>query len=85
MCNIKNKKSVKIHVKPSFFWHPTLQHSVSHKDASRNSSKITRKMNLQPVSNIELIPTHMELELDMLDIPRKLVMYFIYEGRILKK
>jgi hypothetical protein len=40
---------------------------------SKSSSKITRKLNLQLNSNIELFPTHMELKLAMLDVDRKLV------------
>jgi hypothetical protein len=40
--------------------------NVNHMAASKSSSKITEKLNLQPVLNIELFLTHMELELDML-------------------
>jgi hypothetical protein len=47
--------------------------NFSHMAASRNFSKNTRKVNFQPVSNIELFPTHMELELSILGIARKLM------------
>jgi hypothetical protein len=38
-----------------------------------SSSKTTRKLNLQPISNIELFPAHVELELGMLGVAGKLV------------
>jgi hypothetical protein len=41
--------------------------------ATKSSSKIPRKLNLQLVSNIELFPVHYELELGMLDVAGKLV------------
>jgi hypothetical protein len=40
--------------------------------ASKSSSKITKKLNLQPVSNIELFPTHTESKLGVLGIAEKL-------------
>jgi hypothetical protein len=40
--------------------------------ASRSSSKNTQTLNFQPISNIELFPTHTELELGMLGIAGKL-------------
>jgi hypothetical protein len=41
---------------------------VSHMAASRNPSKYIRKLNLQPVSNIELFLTHTKLELEVLGV-----------------
>ena len=46
--------------------------------AFRSSLKIIEKLNLQPVSNIELFPIHAELELGVLGIARKLVKDVIY-------
>jgi hypothetical protein len=37
------------------------------------TTKNTRKLNLQPVSNIELFPMHTELELSRVDVGGKLV------------
>jgi hypothetical protein len=42
--------------------------NVSHVLACRSSSKNTRKMNLQLISNIELFQTHMGLKLSVLAI-----------------
>jgi hypothetical protein len=39
--------------------------------ASRSSSKFTKKLNLQPVSNIKLFPTHTTSKLSMLGIAAK--------------
>jgi hypothetical protein len=39
----------------------------------KSSSNIIRKWNLQPISNIQLFPTHIESELGMLGIAEKLV------------
>ena len=47
--------------------------NVSHVAPSMCSSKNTINLSLHPVSNIELFPTHMELELDVLGVARKLV------------
>jgi hypothetical protein len=41
--------------------------------ASRSSSKITRKLNLQPIPNIEIILTQIESQLGVLDVVEKLV------------
>jgi hypothetical protein len=46
--------------------------NVSHMAACKSSSKITEKLNLQPVSNIELFLTHTESELGVLGIAGKL-------------
>jgi hypothetical protein len=52
---------------------------------SRSSSKITRKLNLQPLLNIELFPTHMESELGVLGVAKKLMKGVDHcGGRILK-
>ena len=59
----------------SFFGHPTLQplDNVSYMATSRSSLKITKKNEFATRLNIELFPTHMELELDMLGVAKKLV------------
>jgi hypothetical protein len=41
--------------------------------ASRSSSKLKRILNLLPVLNIELFPTHTKSKLDLLGVARKLV------------
>jgi hypothetical protein len=46
--------------------------------AFRTSSKYTRKLNLRPISNIESFPTHMELELGVLGVARKIVRDVVY-------
>jgi hypothetical protein len=47
--------------------------SSSHMAAYRSPSKNTRKMKLIPILNKTLPQAHMELEFDMLGVPRKLV------------
>jgi hypothetical protein len=46
--------------------------NVGHMVASRSSSKITKKLNLQPILNIELFSTLIESELGVLGIVKKL-------------
>jgi hypothetical protein len=59
--------------------------NVSYIVAFRGSSKNTRKLHLHPILNIELFPTHIKLELDVLGVVRKIVkMEFNYGGGILK-
>jgi hypothetical protein len=50
-------------------------------NASRSSSKFIEKLNLQPVSNIELFLTHTKSELDVLGIARKLMKDVIHLWR----
>jgi hypothetical protein len=45
---------------------------VSYMAISKSSSKITKKLNFQPILNIKLFPTHIESELGMLGIAKKL-------------
>jgi hypothetical protein len=45
--------------------------------ACRSSSENTRKMNLKPVLNKTSPQVHMESELDVLGVPRKLVKYVV--------
>jgi hypothetical protein len=47
----------------------------------KNSSKNTKKLNLQPISNTELFPTHKKLELDVLGFAKKLVKDVIHLRR----
>jgi hypothetical protein len=47
--------------------------NASHMAPSTSSSKNIEKLNLQPISNIELFLTHIELELGIFGIARKLV------------
>jgi hypothetical protein len=56
--------------------------NVSHMATSRSSSKITKKLNLQPISNTELFPTHKKLELDVLGFAKKLVKDVIHLRRL---
>jgi hypothetical protein len=44
----------------------------------RSSSKNTRKMNLKPILNKTSPHAHMELELDVLGVHRKLVKYVVH-------
>jgi hypothetical protein len=64
-----------------FFWHLGLHSlgNVSQVVASRSSSKITRKLNLQFLLNIELFPAHMEL--GKLGVFRKLVKDVVHQWR----
>jgi hypothetical protein len=43
-----------------------------------SSSKITRKLNLQLVLNIEIFPTPIKMELGVLDVARKLMNYVLH-------
>jgi hypothetical protein len=54
--------------------------SFSHM-ACRSSSKKTRKMNLKPVLNKTSSRAHMELELDVLGVPKKLVKYVVHSSK----
>jgi hypothetical protein len=49
--------------------------------ASMSFSNITKKWNFQPILDIELFLIHLELELDMLGIARKLVKNVVYLWR----
>jgi hypothetical protein len=49
--------------------------------ACRSSSKTTRKMNLIPVLNKTSPHAHMELELEVLGVPGKLVKYVIHSSK----
>jgi hypothetical protein len=44
----------------------------------RSSSKNTGKMNLKPVFNKTSPQAHTELELDVLGVPKKLVIYVVH-------
>jgi hypothetical protein len=46
--------------------------------ACRSSSKNTRKMNLKLILNKTSPQAHMELEFDVLGVPRKLVKYVVH-------
>jgi hypothetical protein len=46
--------------------------------ACRSSSKNTRKMNLIPILNKTSLQAHVELELDVLGVPIKLVKYVVH-------
>jgi hypothetical protein len=48
--------------------------------ACRSSSKSTIKMNLKPVLNKTLPWAHMELELGVLGVARKLVKYVVHSS-----
>jgi hypothetical protein len=52
--------------------------SFNHMAACRSSSENVRKMKLIPVLNKTSPWAHMELELDVLGIPRKLVEYIVH-------
>jgi hypothetical protein len=52
--------------------------SFSHMVACKSSSKNTREMNLIPVLNKTSPQAHIELELDVLGVPGKLVKYVIH-------
>jgi hypothetical protein len=55
--------------------------NVGHMAASRNSTKNTKNLNFQPVSYIGLFFTHIELELGMLGIAKKLLKDVIHLWR----
>jgi hypothetical protein len=81
---------VKKSEKPRFYgqnkkksWHHALQPlgSFSHMAACRSFSKNTGKMNLIPIFNKNSPRAHMELELDVLGIHRKLVKYVVHSSK----
>jgi hypothetical protein len=49
--------------------------------ASKSSSKITKRLNLQPLLNIELFPTHKESELGVLGVARKIMKHVVHLWR----
>jgi hypothetical protein len=49
--------------------------------ACKSSSKNTREMNLIPVLNKTSPQAHIELELDVLGVPGKLVKYVIHSSK----
>jgi hypothetical protein len=53
--------------------------------ACRNSLENIEKMNLIPILNKTSPRAHMELELDMLGVPAKLVKYVIHASKRKKK
>jgi hypothetical protein len=55
--------------------------NVSHMAASKSASKITEKLNLQPVLNIELFLTHTESKLGVLGIAGKLAKNIVHMWR----
>jgi hypothetical protein len=62
-----------LQVKQTYFWHPVVEPmgSINNMTASRSFSKISGKLNLQLVSNIEFFPTHIGLKLGVLGVVRK--------------
>jgi hypothetical protein len=66
-----------------FSYHPTLHPlgNFSHLATCKSSSKNTQKMNLKPVLNKTSPCAHMELELDVLGVPGKLVKYVVYSSK----
>jgi hypothetical protein len=89
-CRTMSKKKVKKSEKPRFYgqnkffsWHPALQPlgSFSHMVACRSSSKNTGKMILIPIFNKNSPRAHMESELDVLGVHRKLVKYVVHSSK----
>jgi hypothetical protein len=84
---MQNHKLKKTSEKPRFYGqnkllslYPTLWPlgSFSYMAACRSSSKNTGKMNIKPILNKNSPWTHIELELDVLGVPGKLVKYVVH-------
>jgi hypothetical protein len=81
MQNHEQKKKMKENKKPKFYGKTKTSLSIlpfSHMAACRSSSKNIGKMNLIPVLNKTSPRAHMESELDVLGVPRKLVKYVLH-------